>query len=374
MRIAVDLRSLQTGYISGVETYAVNVLEQLIRLDSANEYVLFYNAFSGTPTHEALHFINSRTVSRRIPSKLLNAGFKFFDYPTFERLVGDFDLLFLPNANHFAIAPQTKLAVTVHDLSPFITPEFYDVRRSIWHRLLNFKKIITRANIIFAVSEYTKRDLVDTFKVSSEKIVVTPLGVNSNLFNPDLDITRLRAVRTTYAVPGEFILFLGTLEPRKNVIGLVQAFNALRGNAGLVIAGRPGWKYGALFREIERSPKRKLIRVLGFVEEHDKPYIVKLARVFAFPSFYEGFGLPVLEAMRVGTPVLSSQLTSIPELTGDSALLINPYNVKDIMHGLDLLLTDETLRTQLSDKAFARSQTFTWEKTSQLMQKAFQSL
>ena len=83
MRIAVDLRSLQTGYISGVETYAVNVLEQLIRLDSANEYVLFYNAFSGTPTHEALHFINSRTVSRRIPSKLLNAGFKFFDYPTF---------------------------------------------------------------------------------------------------------------------------------------------------------------------------------------------------------------------------------------------------------------------------------------------------
>lgn len=373
MRIAVDLRSLQTGFLSGVENYTLNVLERLLAQDKTNQYTLFYNAFRSTPA-EQLHFVNSKVVTKRIPNKLLNLSLRALGRPKFEEFIGDFDCLFLPNFNQFAIGDNTKLALTVHDLSPFVAPEFYNLKRRLWHTSLNAKKTLARANIIFAVSEYTKKDLVDTFKVEESKIIVTHLGVDHSLFNPHLEEPKLREVRNTYNLPGDFILYLGTLEPRKNVVGLIEAYNNIESNASLVIAGRPGWKYANVFRAIEKSPKKRNIHVLGFLPEADKPYVLKLAKVFAFPSFYEGFGLPVLEAMSVGTPVVTSQLTSLPEVTGSSALLVDPYNIDDLSRALDELLTNNILRETLREQALLRARDFTWDNTARKVLDAFEGL
>lgn len=373
MNIAVDLRSIQSGLRSGVEIYTQSLLERLLAMDKINHYTLFYNSFSKKNIQD-LYFVNSTVVKKRIPNKLLNASLRLFNYPKFENYIGQFDCLFLPNINQFAIGPRTKLALTVHDLSPFITPEFYDYKRQLWHKSLEFPKALARANVIFAVSEYTKRDLVDKFKVPHQKIIVTHLGVNHTLFHPDLAEAGLREVRNRYGLPGKFILYLGTLEPRKNIPGLIQAFNQVEGDAHLVIAGRRGWRYDSIYKEIQNSPKRRHIKLLGFVDEPDKPYLLKLARVFAFPSFYEGFGLPVLEAMSVGTPVLASQLTSIPEVTGSSAMLINPYNIDDIAAGLSELLTNNNLRSMFVTSALERAKEFTWDKTAEKVYGSFQGL
>lgn len=370
MRIAVDLRNLQSGFLSGVENYTINVLERLLKKDQQNHYTLFYNAFRPT-TAESLRFVNSNTVTRRFPNKLLNLSLRAIGRPYFEKYIGDFDILFLPNFNQFAIGKTKKLAITVHDLSPFVLPEFYNTKRRIWHASLPARKTLARADVIFAVSEFTKLELIKLFNVAPEKIVVTHLGVDHSLFQPNIPEARLREVRNVYGLPGEFLLYFGTIEPRKNVVGLIQAYNAMQTNIDLVIAGRPGWKYSEVFREIEKSPKKRNIHVLGFVEEADPPALLKLAKAFVFPSFYEGFGLPVLEAMSVGTPVVTSQVTSIPEVTGDTALLVDPYNVPSIAKALDVIVTDAALRESFSKKGIAHAQQFTWDKTAEKVLESF---
>jgi glycosyltransferase involved in cell wall biosynthesis len=166
-------------------------------------------------------------------------------------------------------------------------------------------------------------------------------------------------------LPGEYVLFLATLEPRKNLEGLITAWERMENELPLVIAGKPGWKYNQIFRLAARSKRRNQIQFLGFVDEADKPYIMKLASVMAFPSFYEGFGLPVIESLAVGTPVVTSSVTSLPEVTGDAAFLVNPYNTDEITLALDELLSSDSLRNQLVAKGLERAKTFTWQKTAE---------
>lgn len=363
MIIAIDLRSIQRGTFSGVENYTLSLLERMIAQDHENKYVLFYNGVRSPQTHE-LRFLNTTVVSRRIPGKLLAASTTFLRRPDFGKLIGPFDALFLPNINHVVLGPGRKLVVTVHDLSPVVLPEHYDLKRRLWHWSVGFKRTLARADKIVAVSEYTKHDLVTVLGIDPEKIAVVYQGVDHHRFRPDLDIAGLRGVRNRYGLPGEFILYMGTLEPRKNVEGLIVAWEQMSAMLPLVIAGRPGWKYRRIFKLAQKSKRARHIQFLGFVDEADKPYILKLARIFAFPSFYEGFGLPVLEAMAVGTPVVTSSVTSLPEVAGDAALLVNPYNQEELTVALDALASDEHLRGQLIPKALERARRFDWEKTA----------
>lgn len=363
MTIAIDLRSIQRGTFSGVENYTLSMLEQLIRSDRDNRYVLFYNGLKPVQTEE-LRFLNTSVVARRIPNKLLAAGTTFLRQPDFGKLIGEFDILFMPNLNHVVLQQGKKLVVTVHDLSPVVLPEYYDIKRRLWHWSVGFRRTLARADKIIAVSEYTKKELVDVLGLDANKITVVHQGLDHGRYKPNLDQARLRDVRNRYGLPGEFILYVGTLEPRKNVDGLLKAWEAMETKVPIVIAGKPGWKYGDIFKMAQKSSKRRLIQFLGFVPEADKPYVIKLARALAFPSIYEGFGLPVLEAMAVGTPVITSSVTSLPEVAGDAALLVNPYNTDELTFALEQLVTDESLRGQLVVKGFKRAQDFTWDKTA----------
>lgn len=359
MNIAVDLRSLHTSEFSGVESYTVNVLEKLLTADRDNSYTLFYNGFK-EKRFEYLHYINAKFKQTRYPNRLLNLAIKLTDHPHLEKLIGPCDVLFLPNWNLCAVDPKTKVVLTVHDLSPLLLPEMYNAKARMWHSFINIRKLVKRADSIIAVSEHTKQALMEVLSVPEKKITVAPLGVDQESFNPHLEIDQLRAIRNQYGLPGDFLLFVGTIEPRKNLLNIIEAFDRLDDSAHLVIAGKWGWKYGQILKRIESSPKRRLIKLVGYIPESDKPYVMKLARAFVWPSLYEGFGLPVLEAMAVGTPVLTSQVTSIPEVTGDAALLVNPYNISDIAVGMKTVLRNEILRERYIAKGIERSRHFNW--------------
>lgn len=373
MKIAIDLRGLHSGKISGVENYIINILERFLKMDHSNSYILFDNAFR-PKNYDYLKFVNAQVVQRRVPNRLFNAALKFAGRPKFENYFGDFDLLFMPNWNFFAIRSTTKLIVTVHDLSPVVAPEFYNVKRRLWHRLINFDRILHRADHIVAVSEYTKADVVRLYNIAPEKVSVIYPGIDRTLFKPELSVSKLREVRNLYGLPGEFILFLNTLEPRKNLVNFIKAFEKVDSNISLVIGGKKGWKYQEIFATMNKSVKRRRIKYLGYIPEEHKPYLIGLASVVGFPSFYEGFGFPALEALSVGVPVLASQVTSLPETVNDAALMVDPYNIDDMTAGLEMLLNDQQLRDNLVSKGLRQAQKFNWETSASQLLEVLQKL
>jgi len=372
MKIAIDLRSLSTGSISGVENYTLNLLDNLLAQDKVNQYTLFYNSFSKIKLGD-FHFVNSKVIYSKVPNKILNFGLKVKALKL-EQLTGDFDLLFMPNLNQYHISNGAKLAITVHDLSPILAPEFYDTKRRLWHKFLNYKRAFQQANVLFAVSEYTKNDLIKVFGITPEKIKVTYPGIDHHLFNSAPKEQDQRRIRNYYGLPGDFYLFLSTIEPRKNLKTLIKAFEQTNNNVHLVIAGRLGWKFKQDFKQIKNSKKNARIKYVGYVPERDKPALIKSAKALVYPSFYEGFGFQPLEAFAVGTPVISSGLTSLPEVVNDAGLLINPYSAEDLSFALNEIISNKILRTQLIEKGLLRAQQFSWKKTAHQVLNSFNSL
>lgn len=364
MTIAIDLRSIQRGTFTGVENYTLSVLERMIGGDTQNTYVLFYNGLSPIQA-EDLRFLNTSVVVGRVPNKLLALATTFARRPDFAGLIGSkFDCLFMPNMNHVVLHPPQRLVVTVHDLSPVVLPEYYDLRRRLWHWSVGFRRTLQRADAIIAVSEFTKQQLVDVLGLPASKITVVYQGVDVKRFHPHLPEPYVRDVRNRYGLPGEYVFYCGTLEPRKNVERLIAAWERMEHRLPLVIAGKPGWKYRSIFNRAKRSSRSRQIQFLGFVAEADKPALYKLAAVTAFPSLYEGFGLPVLESMAVGTPVVTSQVASLPEVCGAAGILVDPYDEVSIATGLDTVVGDRTLRTALAAEGLLRAKQFSWDNTA----------
>lgn len=372
MHIAVDLRSLSSGSVSGVENYIVNLLERLLVLDRKNHYTLFYNSWR-TGLGWDFSYINAKTKRTKIPNKLLNLAFKA-NAVSLERLIGPFDCLFLPNLNQYHIGKNTKLILTVHDLSPVVAPENYDFKRRLWHTFLNYGQAFGRADLIFTVSDYTRNDLLRLYGIDGAKVKTVYPGIDHKTFNPDISQDDLRYARNRYGLPGEYLLFLNTIEPRKNLVNVVKAFETINHPASLVIAGRKGWKYRDIFRQIRKSRKADKIKYLGYVKEHDKPAIIRMAKILVYPSVYEGFGFQPLEAMACGTPTAVAQVTALPEVVKDASLLVNPYDINSISEALNSLLADSNLSEMLVKKGLERSKAFSWDASAKKILDSINSL
>lgn len=363
MRIAIDLRCLQGGEFTGVENYTLNLLDQMLAMDKKNSYTLFFNSFFGKLPGE-FHYINSKTKFTRFPNRFLNLAFKL-RLAEFEKLAGSADWVFMPNPNQINLSSGTKLALTVHDLSLIVTPGFYNLKRRLWHKFLNLKKLCQRATVIFSVSEYTKLDLVRLLGVPESKIFITRPGPGAGFSSFAETENELRQTRNFYGLPGDYILFLSTVEPRKNLLGLLKAFEFLKSPVNLVIAGKWGWKNFKLAQAIKRSPKFQKIKYLGYLPEKDKALVIKMAKVLVYPSFYEGFGFQPLEAFCLGVPVIAGSAAAIPEIAQGAALLVNPFNIADLSNALNEVLTNDRLRHQLISRGLMNASRFSWKTAAQ---------
>jgi glycosyltransferase involved in cell wall biosynthesis len=254
--------------------------------------------------------------------------------------------------------------VTIHDESFALFPEFFRGANAAYLRLFT-RLSCRRAARIIAVSENTRADVMRLYGVPGERVQVVPHGVDARFFpRPASEVAEFKRA---HSLPDHFILFVGTLEPRKNLVKLIEAFSNLQSrisNLKLILAGGKGWYYDQIFAAVERLDMQDEVIWAGYVPTDDLPLWYNSADVFAFPSRYEGFGMPLLEAMACGTPVVTSNASSLPEVAGDAALLVPPDDVGALADALARTLTDADLRQALHAKGLARAATFTWEETA----------
>ncbi len=263
-----------------------------------------------------------------------------------------------------------KTVVTVHDMVYRAYPE--TVRGRTRRMLeLGLVKSMKRADRIVTDSEFSKSEIIKYYPQFAEKIRVVPCGVDCTRFHPETDPARLAKVKETYGLPEEYFLYLGTLEPRKNLERLIDAYAAFAKNnedpAKLVLAGGKGWLYDGIFRKVQELGLAQQVLFTQYIADEDLCALMSGALAFVFPSIYEGFGMPPLEAMACATPVLVSDAASLPEVTGDSAVIVKPDSTSSITEGLQRLYDDSALRERLSQEGLARAKTFSWERSAALL-------
>lgn len=369
MRIAVDIRHLTHPQPSGVGLYTANLIRAMARLAPDDEFVLFASGSAATLARlPQISAPNIRTIRVAIPNRLLFALLSLPGGPTLESFLPmPVSAWLFPDAN--IIRTKLPYALTVHDLSHELFPEFLTFKTRLRNRFANLRNLTRGAAIILAVSHSTARDLILRYGLSADQITVTTLGVAPQFLPGKAPSDR--NYQLGYGLSEPYILSLSTLEPRKNIDGLIEAYSAFRQKTGrnirLAIGGAKGWKFRHILDAAAKSPYAADIIFLGYIHEKHKPALYRGASAFVFPSFYEGFGLPVLEAMACGTPVIAGNTSSLPELIEDSGILIDPMNTSDIALALEQLLTApkaEVLYSMLKAKGLDRARHFHWDKTA----------
>ncbi len=365
MIIGVDIRPM-AGLRTGIQEYTEQILAHMIALAPEHTFKLFFSSLHGkAPDRSWMYASNVQLIKYRIPNNLLFFTGNIFGYPLIDDLIGGVDVFFSP---HFFLAPLSRSCrrvTTFHDLSYLRFPEFFTWRKQWWHTIEMDPAGQARfSNQIIAVSESTKTDLIEYYRIDPANIAVVHSG--TTMSRPDGE-TLLR-FKKTHNIPERFILHVGTLEPRKNIIGLVRAFNILKSQTGyedveLLLTGKDGWKFKDIYTEINKSGHKSHIRLIGHVTEDLASYY-SLASVCVCPSFFEGFGFPVLEAMACQTPVIASVNSSLPEVAEDAALFVNPYDIHEIAEALEIVLSEPVIHAKMAKQGLSQAKKFTWERTA----------
>jgi len=366
-----------TGRRTGVEEYTLSLLLNLFEIDQKNEYVLFLNSWKKPVFNFSIFnkFKNVKIKRLRIPNKILNFSFWYFSWPHINELCGGADLFFMPNINFEATSKKCKLILTIHDLSFERHPQYFSLKRRFWHNFINSKKLCKKADKIIAVSDSTKKDLVSLYKIKPEKIETVHSAVDDNFGIISRNDAELIKIKEKYHLPYKFMLYLGTIEPRKNICAIIQAYEKFHKLAyeskdeellkyKLVIAGEKGWLSEKIFNEIRSASSRKSILFIRTIPEIDKKYIYNLASIFVYPSFFEGFGFPPLEAMRCGVPIIASNNSSLPEIVGNGGVLVDPDKPDEIFRAMKEILENKGLQDILVKKGLEKSREFDWKKTA----------
>ncbi len=334
--------------------------------------IIYFTIQIGRLSCRKFDFPNVTLKGYNYPNKLFNLALRFLKITEIDRLIGGVDVFLIPNLLFVNLSKQCRKILIVHDLSFEIYPEFFTAKARLWHKLIGPKQLCRQADLIVTVSENTKKDVIYIYGISPEKILPIYPGISDNFFIP-VGADAKKAVAEKYGLPPEYIFYLGNLEPRKNVESLIMAFERVA-NPGLqlVIAGGQAWKFKNIYRLWQRSPAKDRIKFLGYVDAGDKPALYSLAKIFAYPSIYEGFGLPPVEAMASGCPVITSANSSLVEAVGDAGLLIDPNNINEFAQAVNQLLSDEKLYAELKAKGLERAKKFTWDNTARAIVKTFE--
>jgi glycosyltransferase involved in cell wall biosynthesis len=375
MRIGIDA-SLVVGERAGVGFYTASLIDALAALDRRNEYVLypfFYYIFDP-------RFKELKSPAPNFSVRFNSVPERWVRYLWFRSLIprhlliGNVDVL---HSTTYCCPRRHpgKLVMTIHDISFLHYPEYHTEANRI-HCLKGTMEGAISADRIIAVSEHTKKDLVEYLNVPDDRIVVTPLAARKEFHPRPQDQVR-EYVRRCWGLESPYLLSVGTLEPRKNIRSLIRAFcslpNDVTHDCPLVIAGGKGWLSSDVHQLVADMRAESKVRFLGYIPEPDLPWLYCGATCFVYPSLYEGFGLPPLEAMASGIPVITSNTSSLPEVVGDTGLLVDPRSEEELKQTMIRALSDEGLRSEMSRKALDRSKLFSWERTAAETLRAYES-
>lgn len=392
MRIGVDIRILAKEKRTGIEDYTINLLSYLLARDKKIKYKLFYNSFKKSDlNYDFLKLPNISLKKMHLPNRILDLFFRFLKTPKIDRILKGIDIFLSP---HFLLAPTSKKIKTVtifYDLSFIRFPEFFSLPKLLWHRFIYPKQKAKKTNIIVAISQSTKKDLIDLYNIDKKRIKVIYPGIDKKFKPLDKNNFNFQEVKKKYNIPDNFVLYFGTIEPRKNILSIIRSFEKIKSNfifnnnikwrgfegvvkkqkkdfdfsnLKLVIAGAKGWLYDKVFKTVDNSEFKKDIIFTDFIEERDKIYLYNLADLFIYPSFFEGFGLPPLEAMACGVPTIVSDKPSLSEVVGDGAVMVDPNDIDSIAFAVKEILSNRELADFLRHKGLKRVENFSWEKTA----------
>lgn len=351
MLIGIDASRVNVARPTGTEIYSRRLIQALLQLDVPHRFRLYFrraprpDVFPDAGPH--------RAEVRLIPFPRLWTHLRL----SWEMARRPPDALFVPAHVLPVIHPPASL-VTVHDLGYLHFPQAHP-----WGQRL-YLDLSTRWNAracahLLADSRATRADLIARYGVPADKITVAYPGYDDTL-TPVRDSTEIEAVKARYGIAGDYFLYLGTLQPRKNLARVVTAFAALEPGPTLVLAGKRGWLYGALFDQVRRLDLEDRVVFPGYVPAADKAALLSGALAFVFPSLYEGFGLPVLEAQACGCPVIASVTSSLPEVCGEAALLVDPRDAHAIADAMHRIRVEPALRDSLIERGFANVSRFSW--------------
>ena len=359
MKIGIMLRHYEQ-HSGGVKVYTLNVLPRLLAMDHDDEFVLMYQNPALVGTYSK--YPNVKEVSLGSLNKL-----------TWDQVVVPWyiekegiDLVFNMKFSIPFFSPAKKLAI-YHGFEWFVIPETF-----LWYDRLYTRAMIPlycrSADRLIAVSNVVKDDIVKYTRSDPEKINVVYYGIDASRFKRILDQRRLEQVKQQYGLPDRFILWVGQLYPPKNVGRLLKAFGRIKDQVPhqLVIAGEQRWRAESDLQLIEELGLKNRIQFSGWVSHDDLPVFYNLADLFAFPSLYEGFGIPLLEAMACGCPILTSKTGTPPEVVGEAGFLVDPLHVDEIVEGLNTVLSNPALRAQMCSKGLERVKPYTWDRCARL--------
>ena len=374
MNVLIDATSI-TKKKAGVGVYAKNLIEELTRFHPGPHFFLLVQ-----DDDPELEFGGRDNVTMiRVPARLFRLlPLRFL----LEQVFVPFLLVKLTidviHSLHYSfplVHIGSRQVVTLHDMTFFNMPEVHKPVKIVYFRMFIRAAICFADKVIFvshsALQDCTAR--LGPLRASSE---VIHLG-KSDAFAPDLDPAEVLRVRMKYGLPEEFILYVGMIEPRKNLSRLVSAFAtvcAMHPGLSLVIAGMQGWMNNGLMETISGLGIESRVIFTGFVPEPEKPFLIAASKVFAYPSLYEGFGIPVLEALACGVPTLTSNVSSLPEVAGNAALMIDPRSVTEMSSALERLLSDESLREELRRESLHQAAKFTWVRTAAMTLRAYENV
>jgi len=363
MRICINA-SPAVHHIAGLGRYTQELMAALLDIDSENEYVAFYNRPSAALVDPPLDRLPHLTTNLDTKPWRMSALVAHFARISQDRMFPGIDL-FHATDHLLPRLTRAKSVFTLHDLVFRFYPQTHKPLNR-WFLTLMMPRFLKGADAVIAVSESTKRDAIRIYGIDEAKTTVIYEGVSPHFRRASPQA--VAAVRQKYGLPDEFILSVGTIEPRKNLTSLVEAYHALRNERsplGLVIVGKKGWLYSGFFTRMHELGLDNKVIFPGFVPDEDLPALYSAAALFVFPSLYEGFGLPVLEALACGAPVITSNASSLPEVAGEAALLVDPNSLEALVRAAREVLSKGRLREDLQAKGPRQAAKFNWQRAAQ---------
>ena len=359
------------GPKTGVGWYIFNIVKGLVQ-NNKNDY-----------TAEFINFMNRHNVKEQINYDIKIKQNKFIPYKVYNILTQKLKIShnFLMGTKsdiyhffNFTIPKNIKgkVIITIYDTVFFSAPETMGDMKAI----SEYKYAAERSDLIITISESAKSDIIKHFNVDEKKIKIVTPGIDLEKYSYNYNDIELENIRKKYKLPEKYILYLGTIEPRKNIERIVKAFKKYKkefnDDLKLVIVGKKGWKYENIMKLIESMGTD--IMITGYIDEEDKIPIYKFAQIFVFPSLYEGFGMPVLEAMASGTPVITSNISSMPEVAGNAGILIDPFNENEIFEAYKKILLDKKLQRKMIQKGLEQAKKFQWKKSVEILEQIYEKM